>query len=189
MITTKILIIDYQAIKKRNFSINNYHLQNHKKYNWEFFMNLTKLAATTVISLSLALSTDTAFSQEQNKTEGQNLNRTEQNLDSVGENLKDAGRSLGNAAENTGEALERRYEQVEEQVQNTASEVEETMNQTTETVPAEIEETATVIKEKSNWGWLGLVGLLGLFGLAGKKEVVVTHREPEISDRTTIQSR
>ena len=178
MITTKICIIDYQAIKKCNFSIDHCHWQNHKKYNWEFFMNLTKLAATTLISLALVLTTSTVSSQEDNNT-------GEQNLDSVGENLKDAGRSLGNALENTGEAIERKYEEVE----STASEAAETINQTAETAPTEIEETTTVIKEKSNWGWLGLVGLLGLFGLAGKKEVAVTHREPEISDRTTIRSR
>ena len=152
-------------------------------------MNLTKLAATTTISLALALTTGTAFSQEKNKTGEPNLNQAEQNFNGVGENLKDAGKSLGNAVENTGEALEYKFEQVEEQVRSTASGAAEKINQTAETAPAEIEETATVIKEKSNWGWLGLVGLLGLFGLAGKKEVVMTHREPDLRDRTTIRSR
>lgn len=57
-------------------------------------MNLTKLTATTIITVSLALPSGTAFSQAKEETVDQNLDRAEQNLDRAGENLEDAPRKV-----------------------------------------------------------------------------------------------
>lgn len=78
-------------------------------------------------------------------------NNAEENLDQAGENLEDAGQNL----------------------------LEATDEATTE-AQQQIAETANVVEQKANWGWLGLLGLLGLFGLAGKgKEKVVHHYETD----------
>jgi hypothetical protein len=102
-------------------------------------MNLTKLAASTIIALTFTMSASVALAQDKGNTVDNNLDQAGQNMDNAGENLKDAGSSFGNSVENTGEAA-----------------------------GTEVKETANAIEQRSNWGWLGLIGLLGLFGLAGK---------------------
>jgi hypothetical protein len=124
-------------------------------------MNLSKLTATTVLALTIALPTGQALSQEKQQTVDRNLNQAEQNLDNTGENLKDAGKSFGNSVENTGEAAGQG-----------------------------IENAGQAVEQKANWGWLGLLGLLGLFGLAGKnRRTEVAHRDlqpldPSAANRT-----
>ncbi|WP_413164530.1 WGxxGxxG family protein [Capilliphycus salinus ALCB114379] len=78
-------------------------------------------------------------------------NNAQDNLDRAGENLEDAGQNLLEATdEATAEAQQ------------------------------EIAETAEVIEQNANWGWLGLLGLFGLFGLKGRrKEKVVHHYETD----------
>ncbi len=126
-------------------------------------MNLSKLAATTVLALTIALPTGQVLSQEKQQNADINLSQAEQNIDNAGENLKDAGKSLGNSVENTGEAAGQGLENAEQ-----------------------------AIEQKANWGWLGLIGLLGLFGLAGKnKRTEVVHRDlhpldPNETNRTTV---
>ncbi len=134
-------------------------------------MNFTKLTAATMIALSVALPAGNAFSQDKGDTVDQNLNQAEKNIDNVGENLKDAGGALGNSVENTGEAAGQGLD-------NAAGEVKQDVNQAADATEEGVNDAAVAIKEKSNWGWLGLLGLLGLFGLAGnnKRTRVVEHR-------------
>lgn len=118
-------------------------------------MNLTKLTATTIIALTLALPSGAAFSQTNGGTVDRNLNQAGENLDNTGENLKEAGKSFGNSVENTGQAAGQ-----------------------------SLENAGQAIEERSNWGWLGLLGSIGLFGLAGKnrREVIVDRREVDPLD-------
>ncbi|MEB3279763.1 MAG: WGxxGxxG family protein [Lyngbya sp.] len=79
-------------------------------------------------------------------SQNNNPNNPQDNLNQVGENLEDAGQNLLEATdEATAEAQQ------------------------------EIAETAEIIEQNANWGWLGLLGLLGLFGLAGRRKEKVIH--------------
>lgn len=51
-------------------------------------MNLTKLTASTILALAVALQTGQVLSQEQETTVNTKANQTEQNIDQLGENLQ-----------------------------------------------------------------------------------------------------
>ncbi|MDY7022475.1 MAG: WGxxGxxG family protein [Cyanobacteriota bacterium] len=84
-----------------------------------------------------------------------NPNENRGNLEQAGENLEDAGNNLLEAT-----------------------------NEATNEAQQQFAETANVVEQKANWGWLGLLGLLGLFGLAGNRKAKVIHHH-EVDPKLT----
>ncbi|MEL7035677.1 MAG: WGxxGxxG family protein [Cyanobacteria bacterium J06592_8] len=75
-------------------------------------------------------------------------------------------------------------EQAGENLQEARNNLLEATNEATNEAQQQFTETANVVEQNANWGWLGLIGLLGLLGLTGHRKTKVIHHH-ELDSRLT----